>query len=182
MLSIICSSSEAYNFYVGGKDGWVLKPSETYIFKYKKGSDSVLLVNKDDYYRCNKANPIQELNEDHSESIFKFNHSGPFFFISGQADNCEKGQKIIIVVLAVRNKTPIPSPATPLPSPAIRSPSPESPPSESPNGETPESGGVPAPAPAKSDAPAVFGVSGGLVVVLSSVGMSVVLGGLVGLF
>ncbi|XP_055801852.1 early nodulin-like protein 1 [Solanum dulcamara] len=109
-----CSLCEAnYTFYAGGKSGWVLNPSESYvhwaernrfqvndtiIFKFKLGSNSVLLVDKDDYNNCNKDNPILEL--EHGNSKFRFDGSGPFYFISGHEDNCEKGQKLMIVVLS----------------------------------------------------------------------------------
>ncbi|KAB1226610.1 Early nodulin-like protein 1 [Morella rubra] len=147
------NSCQAYEFLVGGKDGWGLNPSENYnhwaernrfqindtlLFKYyKNGSDSVLVVTKDSYYSCNTTNPIQSLTD--GTSIFKFDRSGPFFFISGSGDNCQKGQKLVVVVLAVRNKThqaPSPSPSpereppvSPAPTldgtPASPSPSPE---------------------------------------------------------
>ena len=116
------------------------------VFKYKKGSDSVLVVNQDDYYKCNKAKPIQSLED--GDSVFKFDRSGPFFFISGHGDNCEKGQKLIIIVLAVRNnthKSPSPSPSPtppPSPSPAPKTPTSSlspTPASVSPNAESPKS-------------------------------------------
>ncbi|CAN4097058.1 unnamed protein product [Withania somnifera] len=106
-------SCEAYTFYAGGKSGWVLNPSESYthwsernrfqvndtiVFKFKLGEDSVLLVDKDNYNKCNKDKPILELK--HGDSKFKFERSGPFYFISGHEDNCEKGQKLKIVVLS----------------------------------------------------------------------------------
>ncbi|KAL6283615.1 hypothetical protein ACE6H2_014544 [Prunus campanulata] len=136
------SSTQGYRFYVGGKDGWVLNPSENYIlwsgrnrfqvndtlyFKYKKGTDSVLVVNKDDYFKCNTKNPIQKL--DGGDSEFTLDRSGPFYFISGQNGNCDKGQKLFLVVLAVRHhKKPNPpfAPTTP-PSTSPTSPSPKSP-------------------------------------------------------
>ncbi|OAY54877.1 early nodulin-like protein 1 [Manihot esculenta] len=119
------SSSVAYNFYVGGRDGWVLNPSEKYndwagrnrfqvndtlIFKFKEGSDSVLLVKKDDYNTCNTNEPLKVMKS--ATSVFQFDRSGPFFFISGNKANCEKGQRLIIVVLAIRPK---PTPKTPAP-------------------------------------------------------------------
>ncbi|KAM3744642.1 hypothetical protein ACB098_06G068200, partial [Castanea mollissima] len=127
-------SSQASKFYVGGRDGWVLHPSENYthwaqknrfqindtlVFKYKKGSDSVLLVNKDDYYNCNTKNPIKKLEEGDSE--YKLDKSGPSFFISGKEQNCEKGQKLIITVLSVKHSntshqnSPAPSSSSPGP-------------------------------------------------------------------
>ncbi|XP_011098289.1 early nodulin-like protein 1 [Sesamum indicum] len=176
--------SFAYQFVVGGRQGWVVNTSENYnhwaermrfqvndtlLFKYKKGSDSVLVVNKDDYDNCNTGNPILKL--DDGNSVFKFDRSGPFFFISGNKANCDQGQKLIIVVLAVRNRPPPPpnapvpsaappkSSSSPSPSPTGGAPSPASSPlSPSPAGEAPSpatsplspSPSVGAPAPASS--------------------------------
>ncbi|KAL8201500.1 hypothetical protein R6Q57_012839 [Mikania cordata] len=125
-----------YTFYVGGKDGWVVDPRESYnhwaernrfqvndslVFKYKKGSDSVLVVNEEAYHKCNKTDPQETINDDNP--IFKFKTSGPFFFISGHDQKCENGEKLIIVVMAVRHHTPIVNssaiaPPTPAPAPA----------------------------------------------------------------
>ncbi|WMV39248.1 hypothetical protein MTR67_032633 [Solanum verrucosum] len=140
-LSFICSS-QGYKFYVGGKEGWVLKPSESYdhwarrnrfqvndtiVFKYKKGSDSVLVVHdNDDYLKCNKTSPIHHLKDGHSR--LKFTRNGRFYFISGKDDNCEKGQKVLVVVMSPNHqKSPSPasSPvATPAPQPESASPAP----------------------------------------------------------
>ncbi|KAE8673016.1 Early nodulin-like protein 1 [Hibiscus syriacus] len=113
------------------RDGWVVTPSESYnhwsermrfqvndtlFFKYKKGSDSVLLVTKENYFSCNTKNPIQSLAE--GDSIFKFDRSGHFFFITGNADNCNKGQKLTVVVMAVRHKPPQQQPPSASPSPS----------------------------------------------------------------
>ncbi|XP_059284222.1 early nodulin-like protein 4 [Lycium ferocissimum] len=153
-LSFLCSS-QGYKFYVGGKEGWVLEPSESYshwaernrfqvndtiVFKYKKGSDSVLVVHKDDYFKCNKTKPIHNIKDGHSK--LKFTRSGPFYFISGQDDHCEKGQKVLVVVISPNHhkghKSPSPVTQTPSSSPVTAPTS---------------SGSVsPAPAPAKSDA------------------------------
>ncbi|XP_059625380.1 early nodulin-like protein 18 [Cornus florida] len=51
---------------------------------------------------------------DDGDSVFKFDRSGPFFFISGNKENCQKGQKLIVVVLAVRNHHKSPPVAIPL--------------------------------------------------------------------
>uniref|UniRef100_A0A5B7AWV4 Phytocyanin domain-containing protein n=1 Tax=Davidia involucrata TaxID=16924 RepID=A0A5B7AWV4_DAVIN len=139
VFTAISCSSDAYRFIVGGKDGWVLNPSENYnhwtermrfqvndtlFFKYKKGTDSVLVVSKDDYDKCNTEKPIMKMED--GDSVFKFDRSGPFFFISGKNGTCEKGQKLIIVVLAVRNqhKSPPPVGQTPTAAPPTGSPFP----------------------------------------------------------
>ncbi|KAH7682055.1 Cupredoxins domain-containing protein [Dioscorea alata] len=116
----ISSSSHAYKFNVGGRQGWVLNPNETYnhwaernrfqvndtlVFKYKKGNDSVLVVNKKDYYSCNINNPIEKFFDGDTE--FMFDHSGPFFFVSGVPGHCNDGQKLNVVVLAIRNKNTV---------------------------------------------------------------------------
>ncbi|KAL5571149.1 hypothetical protein UlMin_020746 [Ulmus minor] len=109
--------SRATQLSVGGKDGWALNPSDNYFsywaqryrfqvndtlfFKYNGGSDSVLEVKKDDYYSCNTTNPIVSLTK--GDSVFALDRSGPFFFISGNAEHCQKGQKLLVVVMAERN-------------------------------------------------------------------------------
>lgn len=146
LFSCLVCSSYSYQFLVGGRDGWVVKPSENYnqwasrmrfqvndtlLFKYKSGSDSVVVVNKDDYDKCNAANPITKL--DDGNSIFTLNRSGPFYFISGNKPSCDQGQKLIVVVLAIR--TP-PSPPL-VPSPTVSPPQGSSAPSISPAGPEP---------------------------------------------
>ncbi|XP_047342809.1 early nodulin-like protein 1 [Impatiens glandulifera] len=122
-LAAIIGSSTAHQFVVGGKSGWIINPSENYnhwaertrfhvndtlVFKYKNREDNVLIVNRRDYDSCNINNPIEKFDGGHS--VFKFYRSGPFYFISGHNDNCQKGQKLIIVVMAVRTKYPPPPP------------------------------------------------------------------------
>lgn len=121
-------------------------------FKYKKGSDSVAVVTKEDYDACNPKNPIHIM--DSGDSTFKFDRSGPFFFISSNVENCQHGQKLIVVVLAVihhqhhhSNQSPSPSapPSSPVPPPAEAQPHGWSGPSPMPS---PGPSGIEAPAPA----------------------------------
>ncbi|KAH6835543.1 early nodulin-like protein 1 [Perilla frutescens var. hirtella] len=175
LFSCVAHSSYSYQFVVGGKNGWVVNPSENYnqwsgrmrfqvndtlLFKYKSGTDSVLVVNKDDYDKCNTANPSLKL--DDGNSIFKLDRSGPFYFISGNKPNCDQGQKLIVVVLSLRTppsppKVPSPTAAppkgsssSPPSSPGSSPPSPPSPSSGAPAPYSPispnPSGGAPAPA------------------------------------
>lgn len=80
------------------------------VFKYEKGTDSVLEVNKEDFDNCNTNNP--EVKMEGGVSIFKFDRSGPFYFITGNKTNCYRGQKLVIVVLAVRTPPHAPSPSS----------------------------------------------------------------------
>ncbi|XP_004510033.1 uncharacterized protein [Cicer arietinum] len=130
-LFTLLSSSQAFKFYVGGSDGWTLNPSQNYnqwaarnrfqikdtiVFKYKKGSDSVLEVKKEDYEKCIKTNPIKKLEE--GETELTLDRSGPFYFISGKDENCEKGQKLSLVVLSQRKQTQTPTVPPPISSPS----------------------------------------------------------------
>ncbi|KAG4967757.1 hypothetical protein JHK87_033408 [Glycine soja] len=78
-------------------------------FKYNKGSDSVVVVKKEDFDSCNINNPIQKM--DGGDSTFQLSNSSLFYFISGNLDNCKNGQKLIVLVMAARQ--PIPRTAPP---------------------------------------------------------------------
>lgn len=102
-------------------------------FKYNKGIDSVVEVKKEDFDSCNTNNPIQKT--DDGDSIFPLSHSGLFYFLSGNLDNCKIGQKLIVLVMAVRQPLPkaAPPPASTLPPqtvPATGLTSPAPPPSD----------------------------------------------------
>jgi len=96
-------------------------------FKYNKGSDSVLVVNKQDYDSCDTKNPIYKM--DDGESTFSLKKTGPFYFISGV--NCQNGEKFMVVVFCPHHhhehQGPSLSPAvapvsSPTPSPLWNSP------------------------------------------------------------
>ncbi|XP_057457921.1 early nodulin-like protein 3 [Lotus japonicus] len=121
MLLLSSSQAAAREFHVGGKDGWVLKPSEDYnhwaqrnrfqvndtlYFKYKKAIDWVLVVSKEDYDSCNTRNPIKKM--DDGNSSFNLDKSGLYFFISGNTDHCKNGQKLIVLVMFMKHTTHAP--------------------------------------------------------------------------
>ncbi|KAJ6950169.1 hypothetical protein NC651_003981 [Populus alba x Populus x berolinensis] len=149
---LFTSSAASNSFDVGGKDGWVTNPSESYnhwaernrfqvndslVFKYNNGSDSVLLVTKDDYNSCKTKKPLKTMGS--GSSVFQFDKSGPYFFISGNEDNCRKGQKLTVVVLSGKPK---------------QAPTPVSqPPALSPKAPSPVAHNNPSPAPSKSPSP-----------------------------
>ncbi|CAL0303766.1 unnamed protein product [Lupinus luteus] len=169
VLFTLVSISQARIFYVGGNAGWVPNPAENYnqwsgrnrfqindtlVFKYNNGSDSVLEVTKKDYDGCNKSNPIKKF--DDGETEFQFDRTGPFYFISGEDGNCEKGEKLIVVVLAIRGggkqtQTPPPSTSPPSINTPATSPAPSSgPPAPTPAGSHGPESGPPSVSPAKS--------------------------------
>ncbi|EYU45242.1 hypothetical protein MIMGU_mgv1a023018mg, partial [Erythranthe guttata] len=89
-------------------------------FKYKKGHDSILVVNENSYLKCNKENLIKILKD--GDSKFKFEKSGLFFFISGHNQNYEKGQKFIFVVLSDRHRNTTHNAPSPLPEDTLQTP------------------------------------------------------------
>ncbi|KAG6535199.1 hypothetical protein ZIOFF_000161 [Zingiber officinale] len=157
----LVDSARGCVFYAGGKYGWVLNPSESYghwaernrfqvndsiVFKYKKGEDSVLVVAEQDFDSCDVSNPIRKL--DGGDSRFVFERSGPFFFVSGAPGRCERGQKLAVVVMAVRRPRWPPVSASPVlpPTPASSPPrwAPQYPPLLPPSATLPpESSGAP---------------------------------------
>ncbi|KAM1377815.1 hypothetical protein FF1_039276 [Malus domestica] len=100
-------------FEVGGKSGWEVpksksqqmynewasknrfKVDDTLSFNYTK--DSVVVVTKDEYEKCHSAHPIFFSNN--GATTFTLDRPGLFYFISGVAGHCERGQKMIIKVL-----------------------------------------------------------------------------------
>lgn len=105
----------------------------------------MLLVTEQDFDTCNTRNPVRRLQAVGSSgsserSVFKLDRSGPFFFISSDEERCQKGQKLYIIVMAVRRST---TPAAPAPDAAF-------PPAPSP---VPDSAFPPAPSPVWASAP-----------------------------
>ncbi|PIN15130.1 hypothetical protein CDL12_12229 [Handroanthus impetiginosus] len=138
----LMQKANAFEFKVGGWQGNWTVPSDpnsalynqwaeknrfqigdTLLFVYDANHDSVLHVTKDDYTNCNTGAPLEKFTDGHT--VFKFNQSGPYYFISGVSDNCHKNEKMVVVVMADRsghNSTP-PIPSSPSPAPGEESPS-----------------------------------------------------------
>uniref|UniRef100_A0A0A0KUB3 Phytocyanin domain-containing protein n=2 Tax=Cucumis sativus TaxID=3659 RepID=A0A0A0KUB3_CUCSA len=108
------STVVSFEFQVGGLKGWVVPPAndskiyndwasenrfkadDAVRFRYKK--DSVMEVTKDEYKRCNSTQPSFFSNT--GNTVFQFSRSGTFYFISGANGHCEKGQRMIVKVMA----------------------------------------------------------------------------------
>lgn len=171
------------DFIVGGKNGWAIPTgseretlnqwaerlrfhvSDTLLFKYTANQDSVLLVTQDAFQSCNTTNPAASYND--GNTAFKFPRPGPYYFISGAQGHCEKGQKLVVVVMSHRRSNGAPAEAPVLGSlPAfspLSEPADEFSPSSSPLG-------APAVAPASGDsAPLVISLTAPLAVALVSV-------------
>eukprot|EP01018_Ginkgo_biloba_P009892 Gb_09362 [translate_table: standard] len=140
VMGILCffwafDSVAAHEYTVGGRNGWTVIPNDTksesynqwaernifhvgdtLLFVYKPKEDSVLQVTQESYRSCNTTNPIASLIKD-GNTAFKFNSSGPFYFISGVRGHCEKSEKLHVTVLAIRGQAPVPAVVNDAPAP-----------------------------------------------------------------
>ncbi|GAV77557.1 Cu_bind_like domain-containing protein, partial [Cephalotus follicularis] len=66
-------------------------------FEYQ--NDSVLVVDKFDYYHCNTSEPITAFND--GKTVIKLDRPGSFYFISGVPDHCKNGQRLFIDVMGL---------------------------------------------------------------------------------
>ncbi|ERM93765.1 hypothetical protein AMTR_s00004p00269370 [Amborella trichopoda] len=161
-MMILFQETIAMEFQVGGKNGWSVPSDPTVqsynqwaeksrfqigdslLFVYSLEKDSVLQVTKDDYSNCNTGSPIAPPFKD-GHTSFKFNHSGPYYFISGVKENCQKNEKLLVIVMADRTAKL----AAPLASPPLAA----SPPAPATTSPPPLAASPPAPAGPNSSAP-----------------------------
>ncbi|KAF9666944.1 hypothetical protein SADUNF_Sadunf16G0281300 [Salix dunnii] len=171
---LMIEKSSAFQFPVGGDlKGWTVPDNtssknhyndwanitrfqigDSLLFSYDSSKDSVLQVSKEDYDNCTTTNPIATFHD--AKTVITFKHSGPYYFISGNKDNCLKNEKLVVVVLADRsskhstantNQTTTASPPSPGYSDMVPAPTPSS-------DETPPAGIVDTnPAQAPADVP-----------------------------
>ena len=89
------------------------------VFVYQPNQDSVLQVTRDAYDSCNTDAPTDKFAD--GKTSFALTHSGPYYFISGNKDHCNKNEKLVVIVMADRsgnNNTTSPSPPSPAPAPS----------------------------------------------------------------
>ncbi|KAL5548274.1 hypothetical protein UlMin_003505 [Ulmus minor] len=116
---LLIQKSNATDFTIGGSKGWTVDSSatsyynqwaeknrfqigDTIVFVYPAGQDSVLLVNQKDYNNCYTENPQRKFSDGHT--TYKFTQSGPHYFISGNKENCQKNEKVVVVLADRSNR------------------------------------------------------------------------------
>ncbi|CAN4079169.1 unnamed protein product [Withania somnifera] len=105
--------ASSMEFQVGDTTGWAVPPENDTIFynnwasamrfkigdairfKYKK--DSVMEVTDQEYKKCNSTRPSFFSNT--GNTMFTLDHTGYFYFMSGAAGHCERGQRMIVRVI-----------------------------------------------------------------------------------
>lgn len=89
------------------------------VFVYQPNKDSVFQVTRDAYDSCNKDAATAKFKDGHTS--FTLNRSGPYYFISGNKENCHKNQKLAIIVMADRSRSNTTIPSSSPPSPSVES-------------------------------------------------------------
>ncbi|KAI9184723.1 hypothetical protein LWI28_000493 [Acer negundo] len=121
VMLFIQKSYATTQFLVGGKGNWGaptdnstinysqwaeskrFQIGDSLVFNYQAGQDSVLQVTREAYNNCSTTDmPMANFTDGHT--VFTFNRSGAFYFISGNEDNCVKNEKLVVVVLADRSQ------------------------------------------------------------------------------
>ncbi|KAI3876185.1 hypothetical protein MKW98_029137 [Papaver atlanticum] len=123
-LIMFSNFSEAKDFLVGGKsNGWEIPSSSQSqpLNHWAQSSRFQLGDSLESYLNCVLTKPIAEYKDGNTTKV-ELNKSGPYYFISGAKGHCEKGQKLIVVVMAPRSTAPAPAPApvdAPVDAPAV---------------------------------------------------------------
>ncbi|KAJ8747502.1 hypothetical protein K2173_009239 [Erythroxylum novogranatense] len=149
-VMMLIQKTTAIQFPVGEAKGWAVPDNsstnshnqwaermrfqigDSLLFVYNPDQDSVLQVKKEDYENCTTTSPLTKYTDGHT--VFSLDRSGPYYFISGNKDNCLKNEKIVVVVLADRSNHSSPTNkqanSPPPPSPNVTAPTlaPASPP------------------------------------------------------
>ncbi|KAJ1409087.1 Phytocyanin domain [Sesbania bispinosa] len=122
------SMAVAKDFIVGDDSGWttgfdyhawaankVFRVGDTLTFKYPAGKDNVIRVNGSDFINCSVPPNAPVLSNGYN--TFVLANTGRRWYISGVANHCKSGQKLVITVLPPQGITwsPAPSPS-PVPS------------------------------------------------------------------
>ncbi|RDY02931.1 Early nodulin-like protein 3, partial [Mucuna pruriens] len=187
-LLLMVHKGASYDFIVGGQKGWSVPSDPSFnhlnqwaeknrfqigdslVFNYQSGQDSVLYVKSEDYASCNTGSPYAKYSDGHT--VFKLNQSGPHFFISGNKDNCNKNEKLTVIVLSDRSKNTNQTSTSSPPSPQSSSPSP-APTGQEGQSPTPDTNQTPSPVneppPPNAAASAFVSLAGSLGAFMASV-------------
>ncbi|KAK1375994.1 Phytocyanin domain-containing protein [Heracleum sosnowskyi] len=113
LATTISPASAAEEFKVGDVDGW-RQPDVNYTqmyglwtatkrfhvgdsLRFEYTNDSVLVVNKWAFYHCNITNASSVFTD--GNTTINLDNAGPLYFISGDVEHCENGQRLAAEVL-----------------------------------------------------------------------------------
>nr|DAD29380.1 TPA_asm: hypothetical protein HUJ06_030848 [Nelumbo nucifera] len=93
---------------------------DSLVWKYDTQKDSVLQVTKEAYTACNTPSLIVAYKDGNTKVELAW--SGPFYFINGTEENCQKGEKMTVVMLSPRHHGSSSSDLAPAPAVAQEGP------------------------------------------------------------
>ncbi|EPS65145.1 hypothetical protein M569_09633 [Genlisea aurea] len=122
-LLLLAQCARCSEFRVGDRAGWAVPPingtgifnawasklrfkvGDSLSFAYEK--DSVMEVDREGYASCYSITPNFFSND--GDTVFTFNRTGFFYFISGSEGHCNRGQKMIVWVVRSNDDDDFPS-------------------------------------------------------------------------
>ncbi|KAL5227100.1 hypothetical protein ABZP36_015365 [Zizania latifolia] len=119
----VSNNASAYNLWA---EHTRFRVGDAIAFSYQPGNDSVLVVDKAAYDGCDTNSPVDTFAD--GNTVFTFTRSGPFYFISGNKDNCNRDEKLVVVVMRERAANATTTAPAPAPSSSNGPFSPPSPP------------------------------------------------------
>ncbi|KAI3727250.1 hypothetical protein L1987_67062 [Smallanthus sonchifolius] len=119
-LTIATATAAAKEYQVGNAVGWrIPATNETELYtiwasrrpfhigdflRFRYSTGSVVLVDKWGFYHCDSSHPISYFND--GNTLVNLDKVGAVYFISGNMDRCNKGQRMIVNVKNVRRFSP----------------------------------------------------------------------------
>ncbi|KAK8967369.1 Early nodulin-like protein 1 [Platanthera guangdongensis] len=111
----IPSSSSAQNL-IQWAESTRFQVGDSLVWNFDGEKDSVVEVSRDDYYACRTSNPIAvHHGGDNRVGLVR---SGAYYFVGGAAGACEKGERVVVVVISQKHVrrvgflAPAPAPAS----------------------------------------------------------------------
>ncbi|KAL8118666.1 early nodulin-like protein 7 [Apium graveolens] len=121
--TIVSPVSAVEEFKVGDVDGWRqpdINHTEVYtlwaatkrfhvgdLLRFEYRNDSVLVVDKWAYYHCNVTSPSSVFTD--GNTTISLDNVGPLYFISGDTEHCQNGQRLAVQVMPLPPQSPPPS-------------------------------------------------------------------------
>ncbi|XP_018475114.1 early nodulin-like protein 13 isoform X1 [Raphanus sativus] len=136
LFLLLCLLCEGREILVGGKSNtWKVPESteetlnrwsertrfkigDSLLWKYNAEKDSVMQVSQKDYERCDRSEPIGGYKDGHTK--IELMRSGPFYFISGEDGHCQRGEKLLVVVLSPNHNRSYAADAPPFTAPVTK--------------------------------------------------------------
>ncbi|KAK1362887.1 NtEPc [Heracleum sosnowskyi] len=116
-------ASAVEEFKVGDVEGWRqpdINHTEIYtlwaatkrfhvgdLLRFEYRNDSVVVVDKRAYYHCNVTSPSSVFTD--GNTTINLDNVGPMYFISGNNEHCQNGQRLAVEVMPLLPQSPPPS-------------------------------------------------------------------------